>query len=103
MFLYEGIIEKDRCKWDGIKFFDGIWLFKIIEWKFNNDEVNLIGVYGVCYGIVVFVKLLDLKYVYCMFIIYKLDFKMVLKLFLNFYLIFWGLYKWLILDKFDIY
>lgn len=50
----------------------------------------------------VFVKLLDGKYVDCMFIIYKLDFKLVLMLFLNDYVIFWGLYKWLIIEKVEI-
>lgn len=103
MFLYEGITEKDRRKWDGIKFSDGTWLSKIIEWKFNNDEANPTGVHGARYGIVVFAKSLDLKYVHCMLTIYKLDFKMAPKLLSNSHSILWGLYKWSTLDKLDIY
>lgn len=59
---------------DGIFFIDEFWDYKMVEWKFNKGE-NL----GVWYGMMVFGWFLDLKYVDSMYVLYKMDFKIVLK------------------------
>lgn len=102
MYFYEGITEEDRRKWDGIKYSDDKWASKIVEWKFNNDKTNPTGVHGARYGIVVFAKSSDLKYVHCMLTIYKLDFKLAPMLHSNTHSILWGLYKWSTTEKIEI-
>lgn len=59
---------------DGIFFIDEFWDYKLVEWKFSKGK-NL----GVWYGMMVFGWFLDLKYVDSMYVLYKMDFKIVLK------------------------
>ncbi|XP_052691806.1 uncharacterized protein LOC128169766 [Crassostrea angulata] len=65
---YEGIDKKVRKKMELIMF-SGSWQDKIMEWKFNKGET------GARYGMMAFGKSADGKEIDCMYILYKMDFK----------------------------
>lgn len=92
---------EDRRKWEGA-YFAKEWTSKIIEWKFNTEKAGSTGVQGARYGIVAFAKSSDEKYVDCMLLLYKLDFKLAPTLLLNNHAILWGLYKWSTIEKVEI-
>lgn len=96
-----GVTMEDRRKWEGAYFAEE-WTSKIIEWKFNTEKAGSKGVQGARYGIVAFAKSADGKYVDCMLLIYKLDFKLAPTLLLNNHAILWGLYKWSTIEKVEI-
>ena len=48
----------------------GKWSYKIYEFKYNKGDTS-----GVRYGIVAFGKSADRKYIDCMYVLYKIDFK----------------------------
>ena len=48
----------------------GKWSYKIYEFKYNKGDTS-----GVRYGIVAFGKSADRKYIDCMYVLYKVDFK----------------------------
>lgn len=66
-----------------------------MEWKFNKGEI------GVWYGMMVFGKLVDGKEIDCMYIFYKMDFKVVLKVIviIKDKFILFGLFEWSIIDE----
>lgn len=68
---YEGIGEKERRKMEGILFSKGAWEHRLIEWKINSGTANS----GARYGMIAFGRSADGKEVDCMYILYKMDFK----------------------------
>ena len=92
---YEGVDKEMRKKMNGIQWASE-WSYKIVEFKYNaaNDS-------GARYGMVVFVKSKDRKFVDCMYCLYKLDFKVAPAKVLieKERSILWGLLKWETVEK----
>lgn len=102
IYLYEGISEEDRLKWESAKFSEDTSAFKVVDLIFNNEKPNPTGVHRARYGIIAFARSPDLKYVHCILTIYKLDFKLAPTLLSKTHSILWGLYKWSSLDKTEV-
>lgn len=66
---YEGIDDSLRKKMDGIKW-AAEWSYKIYEFKYNKT-----GSSGARYGMVAFGKSADKQTIDCMYVLYKMDFK----------------------------
>ncbi|XP_061195793.1 uncharacterized protein LOC133204027 [Saccostrea echinata] len=67
---YEGITPDIRQKMEGILFSDEAWEYKIMEWKFNQGANS-----SARYGMMALGRSPDLKYIDCMYVLYKMDFK----------------------------
>ena len=93
---YEGIDEVMRKKMEGIEW-GSEWSHKIMEFKKPEAENES----GAKYGMVVFVKSKDRKFVDCMYCLYKLDFKVAPAKVLieKERSILWGLLKWETVEK----
>ena len=87
---YEGVDKEMRKKMNGIQWASE-WSYKIVEFKYNaaNDS-------SARYGMVVFVKSKDGKFVDCMYCLYKLDFKVASEKTITTkeHAVLWGLLKW---------
>lgn len=68
---YDGIGEKERRKMEGVLFSRGAWEHRLIEWKINSGTANS----GARYGMIAFGRSADGKEVDCMYIFYKMNFK----------------------------
>lgn len=55
---------------NAIIFTEKSWYDKLIEWKFNNADES-----GARYGMIALGKSQDQKYIDCMYVLYKMDFK----------------------------
>lgn len=88
---YEGIDEVMRKKMEGIEW-GSEWSHKIMEFKKPEAENES----GAKYGMVVFVKSKDRKFVDCMYCLYKLDFKVAPEKIITTkeHSVLWGLVKW---------
>ena len=64
-----GIPKEMRKKLNGIKW-TGKWSHKIYEFKYNKGDTS-----GARYGMVAFGKSADRKFIDCMYVLYKMDFK----------------------------
>lgn len=93
-FLYVGIDNTVRKKMELIKFSES-WQDKIMEWKFNKGET------GARYGMMAFGKSADGKEIDCMYILYKMDFKVAPKVTVTTKdkSILLGLFEWSITDE----
>lgn len=93
--VYEGIDEGMRKKMNGIQWVSE-WLYKVVEFKYN-----VVYDFGVRYGMIVFGKFKDGKFVDCMYCFYKLDFKVVFERIVikKEYLVLWGFFKWEIVEE----
>ncbi len=67
--LYIGIDESMRKKMNGIVW-AGEWSYKVMEFKYNKKDDS-----GARYGMVAFGKDDSRKFVDCMYVLYKMDFK----------------------------
>ena len=87
---YEGIDEQMRKKMNGIQW-GSEWSHKIMEFKNQVENES-----GAKYGMVVFVKSKDGKFVDCMYCLYKVDLKVAPAKILikKEHSILWGLLKW---------
>lgn len=68
---YDGIGEKEKRKMEGVLFSKGGWEHRLIEWKINSGTANS----GASYGMIAFGRSADGKEVDCMYILYKMNFK----------------------------
>lgn len=66
---YEGFDEKTRENVASILLTDEPWDQKLVEWKYNNAEQT-----GARYCMMAFDRSPDMKFIDCMYIIYKMDF-----------------------------
>lgn len=87
---YDGVDEKAREEMNGIQW-GSEFSRNIVEFKYNAEKDS-----GAKYGMVVFVKSEDRKFVDCMYCLYKLDFKVApaKSLIKKEHSIVWGLLKW---------
>lgn len=94
-YVYEGIDEDMRKKMNGIEWVSE-WVYKVVEFKYN-----VVNDFGVRYGMIVFGKFKDGKFVDCMYCFYKLDFKVVFERIVikKEYLVLWGFCKWEIVEE----
>lgn len=67
---YEGIDHDVKKKLYGVLFVESAWDYRLIEWKFNKGDES-----GARYGMIAFGRSRDQKYVDCMYVLYKMDFK----------------------------
>lgn len=67
---YEGIDDAVRKKMDGVLFTDKSWEYQIIEWNFKKADDS-----GAKYGMIAFGISKDHQHVDCMYVLYKMDFK----------------------------
>ncbi|XP_052223982.1 uncharacterized protein LOC127839637 [Dreissena polymorpha] len=67
---YEGIDEGTRKKMNSVFFAKGGWEHKLMEWKMVKGDDAVAR-----YGMIAFGRSPDKEFVDCMFVIYKLDFK----------------------------
>lgn len=65
-----GIDDGIRKKLDGVLFATTTWEHRLIEWKFNKGDDS-----GARYGLIAFGRSPDQKFVDCMYVMYKMDFK----------------------------
>lgn len=88
---YEGITPDIRKKMNGILFADEQWEYKIVEWKFTQSADS-----GARYGMMAFGKSPDGQYVDCMYVLYKMDFKVSPKVIVTKkkHSVLWGLFSW---------
>lgn len=68
---YKGIDKDLRKKMDGILYSHGTWENKLVEWKYNADANS-----GARYGMLAFGRSKDTKYIDCIYLLYKMDFKL---------------------------
>ena len=75
---------------NGIKW-AGQWSYKIYEFKYNKTDTS-----GARYGMVAFGKSPDKKSIDCMYVLYKMDFKIAPKIIVTKknHSVLWGLKKW---------
>lgn len=87
---YEGIDDSLRKKMDGIKW-SAEWSFKVMEFKYNKNDDS-----GARYGMVAFGKSADKKSVDCMYVLYKMNFKVAPQEIVTVkdHSLLWGLVKW---------
>ena len=85
-----GIDKEMRKKLNGIKW-TGKWSHKIYEFKYNKGDTS-----GARYGMVAFGKSADRKFIDCMYVLYKMDFKIAPQVIVTKknHSAFWGLKKW---------
>ena len=85
-----GIDEELRKKMNGIKW-AGQWSYKIYEFKYNKADTS-----GARYGMVAFGKSPDKKSIDCMYVLYKMDFKIAPQVIITKkkHSAVWGLVKW---------
>ncbi|XP_061197040.1 uncharacterized protein LOC133205282 [Saccostrea echinata] len=88
---YEGITPDIRKKMEGILFSDEAWEYKLIEWKFNQGADS-----SARYGMMAFGRSPDLKYIDCMYVLYKMDFKIAPEVIVTEkkHSVLWGLFSW---------
>ncbi|XP_061182538.1 uncharacterized protein LOC133190871 [Saccostrea echinata] len=88
---YEGIDDDVRLKMEGILYAKESWEYKIVEWKFNKGDNS-----GARYGMVAFGRSPDGMYVDCMYVMYKMDFKIAPKVIVTEkkHSAWWGLKTW---------
>lgn len=67
---YEGIDDALRLKMNGILYTEKSWEYKMVEWKFKKADES-----GARYGMIAFGRSKDQQYVDCMYVLYKMDFK----------------------------
>ncbi|KAH3707717.1 uncharacterized protein LOC127858444 [Dreissena polymorpha] len=88
---YEGIDEQTRKKMNGVLFSEGTWEYKMMEWKFNKGETS-----NARYGMIAFGRSPDGQFVDCMYVMYRMDFKIAPKKIVNNeeHSLLWGLITW---------
>lgn len=69
-FLFSGIDDSLRLKMNGILYTEKSWEYKMVEWKFKKADDS-----GARYGMIAFGRSPDQEYVDCMYVMYKMDFK----------------------------
>ncbi|XP_061180259.1 uncharacterized protein LOC133188791 [Saccostrea echinata] len=76
---------------EGIFFSDEAWEYKLIEWKFNQGSDS-----SARYGMMAFGRSPDLKYIDCMYVLYKMDFKIAPEVIVTEkkHKVLWGLFSW---------
>ncbi|KAH3795179.1 hypothetical protein DPMN_148727 [Dreissena polymorpha] len=90
---YEGIDEGTRKKMNSVFFAKGGWEHKLMEWKMVKGDDAVAR-----YGMIAFGRSPDKEFVDCMFVIYKLDFKIAPKVIVteNKHSMFFDFIKWTI-------
>ncbi|KAH3789864.1 uncharacterized protein LOC127841507 [Dreissena polymorpha] len=96
MDAYEGITPETRKKMDGVLWAEGEWEYRLMEWKFNkgdNSEAR--------YGMIAFGRSPDKQFVDCMYVMYKMDFKVAPQVIVERkdHSMLWGLITWQTLSQ----